>query len=280
MAQSSAAREQSRDYSKCVKNDYDSYRDVEGEMTESYRYTGQRSGAGQENDDEITIDLSEVWNLARKNIGKLIGMIALFGVAAALITLFLIPKTYDSTAVLYLTPMVSNEGTVDYSSLQTNTKLVNNVMALLQQDNIMDYVAKENGFEDADAVRDVLEITNESNTELIDIKATTKDPKLSQAVAEGTAEYFIDTMSKSLNVRNIEVVTHAKVAKKQSGPSLGKNTIIGLVIGFAIDLAWVFIKTLTDKRIKSKQEAEEFFGVPVLCQLPVLDGNAKKNRRK
>lgn len=147
-------------------------------MTESYRYTDQRSGVGQENDDEITIDLSEVWNLARKNIGKLIGMIALFGVAAALITLFLIPKTYDSTAVLYLTPMVSNEGTVDYSSLQTNTKLVNNVMALLQQDNIMDYVAKENGFEDADAVRKVLEITNESNTELIDIKATTKHPKL------------------------------------------------------------------------------------------------------
>lgn len=117
-------------------------------------------------------------------------------------------------------------------------------------------------------------ITNESNTELIDIKATTKEPKLSQAVAEGTAEYFIDTMSKSLNVRNIEVVTHAKVAEKQSGPSLGKNIIIGLVIGLAIDLAWVFIKTVTDKRIKSKQEAEQFFGVPV------LDGNAKKNRRK
>lgn len=79
-------------------------------------------------------------------------MIALFGIAAALITLFLISKTYDSTAVLYLTPMVSTEGTVDYSSLQTNTKLVNNVMALLQQDNIMDHVAEENGIEDADAV--------------------------------------------------------------------------------------------------------------------------------
>lgn len=249
-------------------------------MTESYRYTDQRSGVGQENDDEITIDLSEVWNLARKNIGKLIGVITLFGIAAALITLFLIPKTYDSTAVLYLTPMVSTEGNVDFSSLQTNTKLVNNVVALLQQDNIMDHVAEENGFEDADAVRKVLEITNELNTELIDIKATTKDPKLSQAVAEDTADYFIETMSKSLNVRNIEVVTHAKVAEKQSGPSLKKNIAIGLAIGLLIDLAWVFIKTLTDKRIKSKQEAEQFFGVPVLCQLPVLDGNAKKNRRK
>lgn len=79
-------------------------------------------------------------------------MIALFGIAAALITLFLISKTYDSTAVLYLTPMVSTEGTVDYSSLQTNTKLVSNVMALLQQNDIMDHVAEENGIEDADTV--------------------------------------------------------------------------------------------------------------------------------
>lgn len=249
-------------------------------MTESNRFADPKSGIVQENDDEITIDLSEVWNLAKKNIGKMIGVIVSLGIAAALITLFLIPKTYESTAVLYLTPLVSTEGTVDYSSLQTNTKLVNNVVALLQQDNIMDYVAEKNKYEDADAVRKVLEIKNESNTELIDITATTRDPKLSESVAEDTAQYFIDTMSENLNVRNIEIVTHAKTPEKESGPSLKKNIAIGLVIGLLLDIAWVFIKTLTDKRIKSKQEAEQFFGVPVLCQLPVLDGNAKKTRRK
>ena len=152
-------------------------------MTESNRFADPKSGIVRENDDEITIDLSEIWNLARKNIGKMIGVIVSLGIAAALITLFLIPKTYESTVVLYLTPLVSTEGTVDYSSLQTNMKLVNNVVALLQQDSILDYVAEKNKYEDADAVRKVLEIKNESNTELIDITATTRDPKLSESVS-------------------------------------------------------------------------------------------------
>ena len=76
-------------------------------MTESNRFADPKSGIVQENDDEITIDLSEVWNLARKNIGKMIGVIVSLGIAAALITLFMIPKTYESTVVLYLTPLVS-----------------------------------------------------------------------------------------------------------------------------------------------------------------------------
>lgn len=248
-------------------------------MTDNTRFYNQKP-VNSESDDEMTIDLSEVWNLAKKHLGKMIGVILACGTVFGLVTFFLIPKTYDSTAVLYLTPLVSTEGTVDYSSLQTNSKLVSNVMALLKQDNIMDYVAGKNGFADADAVRGVLEITNETNTELIDITATTTDPKLSQSVAEDTADYFIDTMSESLNVKNIEIVTHAKVAEKQSGPSLKKNIAIGLAIGFLIDVVWVFVKTLTDKRIKSKQEAEQFFGVPVLCQLPVLDEGVKKYGRK
>lgn len=39
-------------------------------MNESNRFSDPKSGIVQENEDEITIDLSEVWNLARKNIGK------------------------------------------------------------------------------------------------------------------------------------------------------------------------------------------------------------------
>ena len=58
-------------------------------MTERNRFADPKSGIVQENEDEITIDLSEVWNLARKNIGKMIGVIVSLGIAAALITLFL-----------------------------------------------------------------------------------------------------------------------------------------------------------------------------------------------
>ena len=240
---------------------------------------GQNNNNVQRVNQVTEIDLSEVWRLAKTKMLKLMIILIAVGAAAVLVTMYLIPKTYTSTAVIYLTPLVSDQGSVDYSSLQTNSKLVSNVVALLQQDNIMSYVAEKDGFEDADALRKVVTITNEKNTELIDVSVTTNDAKLSQQVAADVSSYFIETMTESLNVRNIQIVTPPKVADKKSGPSISKNTGVSMVLAFLAELAWLCFKTVTDHCIKSKREAEEFFGVPVLCQLPVLDnGSGKKGK--
>jgi len=249
-------------------------------MAEETRINGGQNNNVQRVNQVTVIDLSEVWRLAKTKMLKLMIILIAVGAAAALVTMYLIPKTYTSTAVIYLTPPVSDQGSVDYSSLQTNSKLVSNVVALLKQDNIMSYVAEKDGFEDADALRKVVTITNETNTELIDVSVTTNDAKLSQQVAADVSSYFIETMTESLNVRNIQIVTPPKVADKKSGPSISKNTGVAMVLAFLAELAWLFFKTVTDHCIKSKREAEEFFGVPVLCQLPVLDnGSGKKGKQ-
>ncbi len=240
----------------------------EMEMTD----TNNRMNMNQRvNDDaEIEIDLLEVFNQIRKRILLLAASVLICALVAAGYTRFFIPKTYSSTATIYLTPLVNDAGDVNYTSLQTNTKLVNNVVALLKQDNIMDHVAVKCGFESAADVKKILTISNQTNTELIDVRATTQDPNLSEAVATETVTYFIRTMQQNLNVKNIEIVTPAKVSTKPVGPSLSKNTLIGALIGFVLFAAYIFFIVITDKRVKSKEEAENFFGVPVLCQLPLI----------
>ena len=250
-------------------------------MAEETRfYSAQNRNESKQENEEVEIDLGQVWQLAKKNMARLAALLIIAGAAAALVTMYLIPKTYTSTAVIYLTPMVSDQGSVDYNSLQTNSKLVSNVVALLKQDNIMSYVAEKDGFQDADALRKAVTITNETNTELIDVSATTHDPELSRKVADDVSTYFIETMTESLNVRNIQIVTKPKAPSKKSGPSVSKNTGIAAALAFVLELAWLLFRTVTDKRVKSKQEAEEFFGVPVLCQLPVLNNGNSKGTKK
>lgn len=231
----------------------------------------KRMNVNQRPDDgEIEIDLLEVFYQVKKRIVLLAAAVLICALAAAGYTKLFIPKTYSSTATIYLTPLVNETGDVNYTSLQTNTKLVNNVVALLKQDNIMDHVAVKCGFDSAASVKKVLSISNQPNTELIDIKATTNDPNLSEEIATETVTYFIRTMKQNLNVKNIEIVTPAKANSKPVGPSLSRNTAIGALLGFAGFAAYILFTVITDKRVKSKEEAEDFFGVPVLCQLPVI----------
>ena len=159
---------------------------------------------------------------------------------------------------------------MDYTSQNSNEKLVNNVMALLVQDNILSEVAKQTGMESVEELRDQIEVSNDTNTTLVKVEATTLDPKLSKNIVNSMVNVFIDTMQENLNLKNIEIVDKAKLSYEPSGPNVKKNILIGAAAGFVIDALIVVLKVLTNTRLKSKEEAEKYLNLPVFCELPVI----------
>lgn len=184
--------------------------------------------------------------------------------------LLLIAPTYTASTSIYLTPQISESGSLDYNSQMANSKLVTNAVNLLTQNNIMSEVAKDVGLESADSVKKLVSVTNESNTEIITISATTKDPKLSKDIANDTVSTFIRTMQKNLNVRNIEVVDKAKLSYIPSGPNVKKNTLLATMVGFVLGCGYATLRFLFDNRLRTKEEAEKYLGIPVFCEIPEL----------
>lgn len=182
----------------------------------------------------------------------------------------MIVPTYTASTSIYLTPQISESGSLDYNSQMANSKLVTNVVNLLTQNNIMSEVAKDVGLESADSVKKLVSVTNESNTEIITISAITTDPKLSKYIANDTVSTFIRTMQKNLNVRNIEVVDKAKLSYIPSGPNVKKNTLLATMVGFVLGCGYAVLKFLLDNRLRNKEEAEKYLGIPVFCEIPEL----------
>ena len=151
-----------------------------------------------------------------------------------------------------------------------NSKLVTNVVNLMTQNNVMSEVAKNVGMENAKSVKDCIEVTNESNTEIITITATTTDPKLSKDIANGTVSTFIKTMQKNLNVRNIEIVDKAKLSYVPIGPNAKKNGVLAAAVGFVLGAGYAVLRYLLDNRLRTKEEAEKYLGIPVFCEIPEL----------
>lgn len=219
---------------------------------------------------EETIDLSELFRSLLKQIKLIVVLCILFGVGGFFGTKLLIAPTYTASTSIYLTPQISESGSLDYNSQMANSKLVTNAVNLLTQNNIMSEVAKDVGLESAESVRKLVSVTNESNTEIITISATTTDPKLSKDIANDTVSTFIRTMQKNLNVRNIEVVDKAKLSYVPSGPNVKKNTMMSGAIGLLIGICYCVLKFLLDNRLRTKEEAEKYLGIPVFCEIPEL----------
>lgn len=216
------------------------------------------------------IDLLELFRAVLKYIKLIIVLCIVFGLGGFLGTKFLIIPTYTASTSIYLTPQVSESGALDYNSQIANSKLVTNVVNLMTQNNVMSEVAKNVGMENAASVKKCITVTNEANTEIITITATTSDPKLSKDIANGTVSTFTKTMQKNLNVRNIEVVDKAKLSYVPSGPNAKKNGVLGAAVGFVLGAGYAVLRFLFDNRLRTKEEAEKYLGIPVFCEIPEL----------
>ena len=216
------------------------------------------------------IDLLELFRAVLKYIRLIIVLCIVFGAGGFLVTNFLIAPTYTASTSIYLTPQISESGSLDYNSQMANSKLVTNVVNLMTQNNVMSEVAKDVGMENAASVKKCISVTNESNTEIITVTATTTDPKLSKDIANGTVNTFIKTMQKNLNVRNIEIVDKAKLSYVPSGPNITKNTMMATLVGGVIGVGYAVLKFLLDNRLRTKEEAEKYLGIPVFAEFPEM----------
>lgn len=214
------------------------------------------------------IDLLELLRAVLKYIRLIIVLCIVFGLGGFFGTKFLITPTYTARTSIYLTPQISESGSLDYNSQMANSLLVTNVVNLLTQNNVMSEVAKDVGLENADAVKKFVNVTNKQDTQIVTVTATTTDPKLSKNIANGTVNTFINTMQKNLNVRNIEIVDKAKLSYVPSGPSIKKNTMMAVLVGGVIGVGYAVLKFLLDNRLRTKEEAEKYLGIPVFAEFP------------
>ena len=220
-------------------------------------------------EEEVTIDLMEILKQLKTHIRSIILTTLLIALLAGVITVFVIPKKYESTVRLYLKPD-STTGISDYSQVNANNLLVNNYVEMIKGNNITEKAATALKI-DQDDLSSSLVVTNETNTQVISITSKTTDPALSKRIVDQVTKTFRDEVRENLNVTNITIIDNSKIATSSVSPSLPKNLAIGALAGALLSIAYVIIRMLMDTRIHNKDEAEQYLGIPNLGAVPFID---------
>lgn len=223
------------------------------------------------NKDEVEIDLSQVFKLLKKSLRLIIVCALLGAVIAFAFTMFFIEKKYSSQARIYLIPRITEQGIVDSSAVSTNSKLVNNYVSLMKGENILSKVAEKLELTSVDEVKRSLSITNEANTEIIAVTATTNNPTKSKQIAEATVSIFYSEMKENLKIDNMTTVDSPKINNGAVSPNKKTNTVIGALVGILLSCGFIFLKYILDKRLRNRTEAENFLNIPVLAEIPFFD---------
>ena len=223
--------------------------------------------------DEIEIDLSRVFEIIKKYFKPFALIILAASIAAALITLFLIPKKYTAEAKLIIVQKSNPDSQqISYNDLQTSQKLVNTYSEILKSEAISDEVIRNLKLDvegiDHSAYLGMVNISSVKDTEVIKISVETKDSALSARIANEIVSVFQRKIVKIMNIENVTVLNSAKVPEQKSSPSNVKNTLIGFLLGCIIDGCIVLYILLNDRNIRTEEELKQIFDYPIIGLIP------------
>lgn len=223
----------------------------------------------QNTEEEVEINLGELFQVLKKNILTIIIATLTCVVISCILTIFVIDKKYESTTRLFLKPEIS-EGVNSNTEVSFNNSMVNNYVEMLRGNNIQSQAAEELGVTPQEIAR-CMSVSSETNTQIISISAKTTVPEQSQKYVDTVVKIFIAYAKNELGVKNITIVDNSEIPTTHVSPSLKINLVLGAAMGLFISIGYLFLRFMFDTRIHNKEEAEKYLGIPLLGSIPYYE---------
>lgn len=213
---------------------------------------------------ESTLDLTKILRILKNNLKLLIILPLVCLLISAIITMFFLDEEFQSSTQV-LVNQKESDSEMMAQEVQSNIQLVNTYSEIVKSPRILDKASKELDRKySTSELSSMLTVTNQAESQLLNIDVVSKSGKDSEVVANKIAEVFSDEVPDIMNVDNVSILSTADDTTKQVAPKTMINLVMGIVIGLIIALIIIFIKEIFDKRIKSETDVENELELPVL----------------
>lgn len=223
------------------------------------------------------LDLKELFNIFWNKKLQIVLIIAIFAVIGVIYTIGFVTPMYSSSTTLVLATANNTQGTEQTNSITTtdvtlNSKLVSTYSELVKSKNILRQVISNLSINvSEEALRNNVKVTSVKDTELIEITVSNENATYAAKVANEIAKVFTEKVKEIYNINNVHVVDEAEVSNAPSNINHMKDVIIFAFIGFVIAAAYVLIANMLDTTIKSPEDIEKGFGIPVIASIPLIE---------
>ncbi len=219
-------------------------------------------------DNEESLDLKVLWDVLRKHLIAIIITAVLTGTAAFLISEFLIPRKYESSALLYVEGNTSASDTLNLNDINAAQKTAATCQIIFQSNSMLDSVILELNLPyTRSELRSMVSVTSLNSTEVMEISVTTGDPQTSSEIANEFAKLSMEEFRRVVKSGSIEIVEYAKVPKTHSFPNVMLFTAAGLLGGAAIVYIIFLLKEMLSVTVRSGDDLSKMFDVPVFAEI-------------
>ena len=236
-------------------------------------------------DDEFTLD--NLLELAYKLIRswKFIACMALcFAFVVGMYTVLFITPTYEATSIIYV--LSNRDSAINMSDLQLGSELTQDYIKVFEMWEVHEQVISNLNLPyDYTEMEEMLHVTNDSNTRMLDITVTSKDPQEAADIANEYAEVASEYISDTMSTDRPNIMSVARVPSNPVRPRVTVNIIAGFVIGLLLSSGIIVVRTIIDDKYKTADDIRKYTGLVTLAVIPTEEkknakGNIGKYERK
>ena len=228
------------------------------------------------------IDLKELLSLFWSKKTQIILIVLIFMLIGVIYTVgFVTPKYTSSTTLLLATSENSTDksSTITTTDVTLNSKLVSTYSALVQSKSVLRQVISNLGIKiSEDELKNNITVTQEKDTEIIKISVSNTNANTAEKVANEVAKVFTEKIQEIYKINNVQIVDAAEVETTPSNINHPKDVMIFTFIGIVVAAGYVLVANMLDTTVKTAEEVEKEFKVPVLATIPLYSFEPAKNK--
>ena len=222
------------------------------------------------------INLRELFDYFKSKI--LIISIILLGIViiGSTYSLFIKKPMYDSSTKIILVNKDGTTGNIGYTinDVNFNQSLVTTYSSIVKGKSVikevitnldLDYNVKE--------LTERVSVSPEADTEIIKITVKDEDPYLATDIANEIVEVFRKEITNIFELQNVSQIEVAEVEEEPYNINIIKDLIIYILIGAVISCGSIFVVYYFDTTVKSADEIESKFDLPVFGAVPKVKKN-------
>lgn len=231
------------------------------------------------------IDLKELLELFWNKKNQVFAIVLIFVIIGIIYTMFFVTPVYTSNTTLVLATVENSnqdktiENTITTTDVTLNSKLVTTYSELVKSKKVTRQVISNLGLNMSEGeLKNNVTVSSVKDTELINIAVKDKDPATAAKIANEIAKVFSAEVQQIYNIQNVHIVDYAEPDNSPSNVNHTKDVIIFAILGIVVSIGYVLIANMLDTTIKTREDVENQYKIPVLVTIPAYDFNFDKNK--
>lgn len=221
------------------------------------------------------IDLLEVANVIWQKIWAVIMCFIIGAVLFGGYTKMMVTPQYTATSMIYILGRTTSISSV--AELQLSSALTADFTIMAKSRAVINGVIKEMDLNMTyDQLKNSVNITNPSDSHILQIEVTNPDPKLAKDISNTMANAVAENIASVMATDKPSIAEKAVTPGAPSSPNLMKNIAMGGIVGAALAVGLIVLGYMMDDTIKTEEDVRKYLQINTLASVSL----EKKRRKK